>query len=51
MKKEWTITIIIVIVTIITTIVVLYAKTDIFKRIAQAIVWFYNGLKDFNWNN
>lgn len=51
MKKDWCWTILLIIVAVITTGVVLYAKTDIFKRIADWVVWFYNGLKDFNWSN
>lgn len=51
MKRDWAWTILLIIVAIITTGIVLYAKTDIFKQIADWFVWFYNGLKDFNWSN
>jgi len=49
--KDKTLTISLIIVALITICIVLYAKTDVFKRIADWLVWFYNGLKDFNWSN
>lgn len=38
-------------VAIITGLIILYQKTDFAKRFVEFWEWFYNGLRDFNWNN
>ena len=44
------ITTIIISMAIITFGVLLF-KTDLGKKIWEGLVWFYNGLVDFNWEN
>lgn len=43
-------TTIIVAISIITFGVLLF-KTELGKKIWEGLVWFYNGLVDFNWEN
>ena len=53
MKKFTTgmaITTIIISIAIISVVVILF-NTDLGKKIWEGLVWFYNGLVDFNWEN
>ena len=54
MKKRnsgWYIFWIMLSVAIVTGFILLYQYTDFAKRFVEWWTWFYNGLKDFNWNN
>ena len=46
-KTEYTTLIILGVLAFITIVVVLYAKTDFFKKIWEGIIWFYNWLRSW----
>ena len=50
MKKDWIITILVIIVGLLTLGVVLYTQTNFFQTIIDWLMWFYNGLRKFKWD-
>ena len=53
MKKNYNvvITILVVVVALVVTCIILYQKTEWFRRFCAWWVWLYKGLRTFNWGN